>query len=68
MDKVLTATAVVALVATGIAGLWWLFYWLWNAIAADIFGAPELTFWQAVGLLVLVGFFTSGLRAATKSK
>jgi len=56
-----------ALAAALFAGFWWLFYWLWNTIAADILGAPELTFWQSVGLLFLVGFLvgllTSGLRA-----
>jgi hypothetical protein len=26
---------------------------LWNGIVPDVFNGPELTFWQAVGLLVL---------------
>ena len=26
---------------------------LWNAIVPDLFNGPELSFWQAVGLLVL---------------
>ena len=26
---------------------------LWNALVPDIFNGPELSFWQAVGLLVL---------------
>jgi hypothetical protein len=62
MEKVLTVAGIIALFSVIIAGVWWLFYWLWNTIAADIFGAPELTFWQAVGLLVLVGIVTGGLR------
>lgn len=27
---------------------------LWNAVAADVFGAPALSFWQAGLLLLLV--------------
>lgn len=49
-----------------IGGVWALFWWLWNTIAADIFGAPELSFWQAVGLLFLIGMITSGMRAIVK--
>lgn len=63
MEKILSVVGIIAFVSAIIGGIWWLFYWLWNTIAADIFGAPELTFWQAVGLLVLVGLLTSGLRA-----
>ena len=47
-----------------IAGVCWLFYFLWNEIAAGVFGAPELTFWQSVGLVVLVSMLTNGLRLA----
>jgi hypothetical protein len=68
MEKFLIATGVIAFACAVMAGVWWLFYWLWNSIAADIFGAPELTFWQSVGLLILVGLLTSGLRAVTNSK
>ena len=60
-----TVVAFVALFSAMIAGIWWLFYYLWNTIAADIFGAPELTFWQSVGLLVLLGFVTSVLRPSS---
>ena len=27
--------------------------WLWNALMPDIFGLPEVGYWQAVGLVVL---------------
>lgn len=27
--------------------------WLWNALMPDIFGLPEIGYWQAVGLVVL---------------
>ena len=63
MNKVFLVAGLVALWAAIVAGVWWLFYWLWNTIAAGIFGAPELTFWQSVGLMVLVGLLTNGIRA-----
>lgn len=49
-------------------GVWWLFYFLWNAIAAEVFGAPELTFWQSAGLFVLLGLITAGVRSSSNSK
>ena len=33
--------------------------WLWNVIAVAIFGLPELTFWQFIGLNILVKGFIS---------
>jgi hypothetical protein len=68
MNKVFLVAGLVALWAAIVAGVWWLFYWLWNTIAAGIFGAPELTFWQSVGLMVLVGLLTNGIRASKSSK
>lgn len=34
--------------------------WLWNALAIDLFGAPEINVWQALGLLVLGRLLTGG--------
>lgn len=31
----------------------WFVMWLWNALIPDIFNGPVLSYWQAVGLLVL---------------
>lgn len=28
---------------------------LWNALMPDVFGLPSITFWQALGLLLLSG-------------
>tara|TARA_R110002167_G_scaffold312381_1_gene518068 strand:- start:106 stop:315 length:210 start_codon:yes stop_codon:yes gene_type:complete len=60
-----TVVAFVAIFSAMVAGIWWLFYYLWNTIAAGVFGAPELTFWQSVGLLVLTGLVTSVLRPSS---
>lgn len=58
-------------VLTGVAfvtAVWWLFYLLYSAIAVAHFGAPELTFWQSVGLLVLIGMISSGFRAVVNKQ
>ena len=42
--------------------------WLWNAVAIPVFGAPELSYWQMYGLILLLRFIvptsisTSGSR------
>ena len=41
--------------------LWWVFYLLWNYLMAGIFGLPELTFWQSVGLLLMVSAMRNGV-------
>ena len=64
MKELAPIAAILTIIAVVVGAIWSLFFFLWNAIAADIFGAPELTFWQAVGLLVLIGLVTSGFRAA----
>lgn len=65
MEKAILFTGIGLLFLAIIAGVWTLFWWLWNTVAAGVFGAPELTFWQAVGLLFLIGMLTSGFSAAT---
>lgn len=32
--------------------------WLWGVIAVEIFGLPVLSFWQLIGLKVLISFLT----------
>jgi hypothetical protein len=43
----------VVFVAVGTTVLGLVVMLLWNALIPDLFRGPELTFWQAVGLLVL---------------
>lgn len=31
----------------------WIVMWLWNSLLPVLFGLPTITFWQALGLLVL---------------
>ena len=47
--------------------------WLWNAIMPDIFGLITITYWQAVGLLILFkilfgGFGSGGSKSHKKDK
>ncbi len=53
--KILIALAVGAL-ALGLVVML-----LWNALIPDLFKGPELSFWQAVGLLALVHILLRGL-------
>ncbi|MDR3235851.1 MAG: hypothetical protein LBT48_03890 [Prevotellaceae bacterium] len=34
--------------------------WLWNVLIPDIFGLTPISFWQALGLLILARLFFSG--------
>jgi|TARA_R100000081_G_C4664031_1_gene89092 hypothetical protein len=50
--------AVVMVCAAVVATIWWGFFLLWNFVAVAL-GLPELTFWQSVGLLVLLAWVAS---------
>jgi hypothetical protein len=45
---------IVFLILTGII---WITMWIWNAVMPVIFGLPEITFWQTVGLSWICDFF-----------
>ncbi len=55
--KVFKVTGLVILGIVGAAALAIIFglviQWLWNTLMPDIFGLPEVSYWQAVGLVVL---------------
>lgn len=47
--------------ATGFALLFgFVVAWLWNAVIPGIFGLGTITYWQAVGLLILAKIFFAG--------
>jgi hypothetical protein len=54
--------AILALILGVLAGLGLVVQQLWNALAAPLFHAPVLAYWQAVGLLVLCRILFGGLR------
>ena len=35
---------------------------LWNNLLPDIFGLPRISYWQAVGLLILARLFFTGIK------
>jgi membrane protein implicated in regulation of membrane protease activity len=41
---------------------------LWNALMPDIFGLPEVSYWQAVGLLILGHLLFGGGRSFHKDR
>ena len=55
--KVAKVTALVLMGIIGAAILAIVFglviQWLWNQVMPDIFGLPEISYWQAVGIVVL---------------
>lgn len=43
-------------------------YFLWSPVAVDIFGAPAISFWQAVGISYLSAVLFHPVSASTNSK
>jgi hypothetical protein len=39
-----------------------IFRWIWNRTVPAVFGLKEITFWQAVGILILASILTGGHR------
>lgn len=42
--------------------------WLWNWLMPEIFGLPPLTYWQAVGLFILLKILIGGCGIGSDSK
>jgi hypothetical protein len=42
--------------------------WLWNWLMPTMFGLPEITFWQAVGLNLLSTILFKSTTTTTKNK
>lgn len=53
--KVFSAFFIMLLACVGVAFLLvWPLVWMWNYVMPDIFGLPEITFWQMFWLYVLI--------------
>jgi hypothetical protein len=60
-----TAVEVVAGIVAAFAVfalLVWIFQWLWNITAPEVFGLSQVTFWQALRVLVLASILFGGNR------
>lgn len=64
MKKFVKILLIIPLVAIAVAVFGWLTMILWNWLIPVLFGGPVVTFWQALGLLVLSKILFSGLGKA----
>jgi succinate dehydrogenase hydrophobic anchor subunit len=55
--------AAIAVVAFAIFTL--IFRWIWNRTVPAVFGLKEITFWQAVGILILASVLFGGHRVVS---
>jgi hypothetical protein len=53
---------IIFLVIVGVTGFGIIVMLLWNALMPDIFHLPVISFWQALGLLLLAKILFSGFR------
>lgn len=58
--KVIVGVAVFAIIF--VTGFGWAVHQLWNLLMPEIFGLPQISFWQAVGLLSLSWLLFGGWR------
>jgi hypothetical protein len=45
----------------------WIFESLWNWLVPDLFNGPELTFWKAAGLMLLLSIIGGFFRGSSNS-
>jgi succinate dehydrogenase hydrophobic anchor subunit len=62
MDPITTTALAVAIVLVSFVVFVLVFRWIWNRTVPAVFGLKEITFWQAVGILILASILTGGHR------
>ena len=62
MDPMMTTAVTVAIVIVSLVVFVLVFRWIWNHTVPAVFGLKEITFWQAVGILILASILTGGHR------
>ncbi|MBO0741142.1 MAG: hypothetical protein J2P51_06930 [Hyphomicrobiaceae bacterium] len=65
MDPVTTTLMVVAGALIGFIVFVLVFRWIWNHTVPAVFGLKTITFWQAVGILILASILTGGHRVVS---
>lgn len=60
MKKIIKVVLFIPLIALAIALFGWVTMSLWNWLIPPLFNGPVITFWQALGLLVLSKILFSG--------
>jgi succinate dehydrogenase hydrophobic anchor subunit len=62
MEPIATTVLTIAVVLVLFVVFVFIFRWIWNRTVPAVFGLKEITFWQAVGILVLASILTGGHR------
>jgi hypothetical protein len=62
MDPTMTTAVAVAIVLVSLVVFVLVFRWIWNHTVPAVFGLREITFWQAIGILLLASILTGGHR------
>ena len=65
MDPITTIILSVAGALIGFVVFVLVFRWIWNHTVPAVFGLKEITFWQAVGILILASILTGGHRVVS---
>jgi membrane-associated protease RseP (regulator of RpoE activity) len=65
MDPVTTTILFVAGALIGFIIFVLVFRWIWNHTVPAVFGLKTITFWQAVGILILASILTGGHRVVS---
>lgn len=67
LAKTLTVcTVLIAAPLAVLAGVYYLMFLVWAYVAVGILGAPALTYFQVVGVMVLINLLTCGFRLKCK--
>jgi len=62
MDPITTTAVAVGIVLVSFVVFVLVFRWIWNRTVPAVFGLKQITFWQAVGILLLASILTGGHR------
>jgi len=65
MDPVTTTILFIAGALIGFIVFVLVFRWIWNHTIPAVFGLKTITFWQAVGILILASILTGGHRVVS---
>ena len=61
----MTTAVTIAIVVVSLVVFVLVFRWIWNRTVPAVFGLKEITFWQAVGILILASILTGGHRVVS---
>ena len=65
MEPIATTVLTIAVVLILFVVFVFIFRWIWNRTVPAVFGLKEITFWQAVGILILASILTGGHRVVS---